>query len=420
MDLQSTLNRLYSLHTFGIKLGLENISRFLKFIGDPQKKIKTFHIAGSNGKGSTSSFIASILQESGFKTGLYTSPHFVKFNERIRINGIEIPDEYIAGFVNEFDKPISDFELTFFEVTTAMAFQYFADNKVDYAVIETGLGGRLDATNVLSPLACIITSISLEHTAILGNTVEQIAAEKGGIIKQHSKVFLGKLPEAASKVIAKICNNTNSEIFSIDDYTNEKESSLELYTEEIELDEWTMPLKGCYQKYNAALAALAVTKTLDSDDYSAVQRGIKNVILNTGLQGRYEFFSTKPDVIFDSAHNPEGVINFLNEFDSGRKKYSRTKLIFGVLEDKAVKEMLSLLSKSFDEILVTSINNERACSTDKLLSICNELSINAGVVTNPLGYIKSFIKEHKDNCLVVLGSMYLLGEVKTGLLNINS
>ena len=177
MDVAASLKKLFSLHTFGIKLGLENTIKFLEHIGNPQNFLKTIHVAGSNGKGSTSSFIASILQESGFKTGLYTSPHFVKFNERIVINGKQIDDEYIADFVDKYENYIDEHQLTFFEVTTVMAFKYFLEMKTDYCIIETGLGGRLDATNVLNPIAVVITTISLEHTNVLGNTITQIASE---------------------------------------------------------------------------------------------------------------------------------------------------------------------------------------------------------------------------------------------------
>jgi dihydrofolate synthase/folylpolyglutamate synthase len=193
MDIDTSLKKLFSLHKFGIKLGLENTIGFLNHLGNPQQKLKTIHIAGSNGKGSTSSFIASILQEYEYKIGLYTSPHFVKFNERVVINGKQIEDEYIATFVSDNESYIDEHQLTFFEVTTVLAFQYFKDMNTDYCVIETGLGGRLDSTNVLNPLATVITSISLEHTNVLGNTIEQIAAEKSAIIKSNSKVFIGML-----------------------------------------------------------------------------------------------------------------------------------------------------------------------------------------------------------------------------------
>ncbi|MDZ7623933.1 MAG: Mur ligase family protein [Ignavibacteriaceae bacterium] len=221
MDLETSLKKLFSLHTFGIKLGLENTIGFLEHLGNPQQALKTIHIAGSNGKGSTSSFIASILQEFGFKVGLYTSPHFVKFNERVVINGKQIEDEFVATFISDNEKYIDEHELTFFEVTTAMAFQYFKDMNTDYCVIETGLGGRLDSTNVLNPLAVVITSISLEHTNVLGDTIEQIASEKAAIIKNSSNVFTGILKKEAEVVVEQKCNETNSILYPMKDFIDE-------------------------------------------------------------------------------------------------------------------------------------------------------------------------------------------------------
>jgi len=415
MDLEKSLNKLYSLHTFGIKLGLDNIRNFLTLLGKPQNKIKTIHIAGSNGKGSTAAFTASILQEMKYKVGLYTSPHFSRFNERIKINGKEISDERIAKFIHEFERNIDMFKLTFFEATTALAFQYFSEEKVDYAVIETGLGGRLDATNLINPLFVIITSISLEHTEILGNTIEKIVQEKAGIIKDGINVFIGKLPEEAESIIEERCSQKKCELFKLKDYIIEKNNSLELYTEELELDEWIMPLKGKYQKYNAALAALAVSKSLDNDNFRVIENGIKNVIKNTGLQGRYEFFNTKPDIIFDSAHNTEGITNFLNEFNRDKSKYSHSTLLFGVMKDKAIKEMLTLLKDSFDEILITDIDYERACKISELEKIASEMNLNVRPVTQPGEFVFSFRDKEASKCLVVLGSMYLLGAIKTDL-----
>jgi dihydrofolate synthase / folylpolyglutamate synthase len=415
MDLEKSLNKLYSLHTFGVKLGLDNMNNILTLLGKPHTKIKSIHIAGSNGKGSTAAFTASILQEMKFKVGLYTSPHFSRFNERIKINGKEIPDERIAKFIDVYENNIDMFNLTFFEVTTALAFQYFYEEKVDYAVIETGLGGRLDATNLIRPISAIITSISLEHTEILGDTIQKIAEEKAGIIKDGISVFLGKLPEEAESVIEKKSSEKKCELYRLKDYIIEKNNSLELYTEELELDEWIMPLKGKYQKYNAALAALAVSKSLDNDNFRVIEHGIKNVIKNTGLQGRYEFFHTKPDIIFDSAHNPEGIINFLSEFNQEKTKYSHSTLLFGVMNDKAIKEMLYQLKDSFDEILITDIDYERACKIPELEKIAIEIGINASSVTNPGEYVAAFKDKSPSKCLVVLGSMYLLGAIKTEL-----
>jgi dihydrofolate synthase/folylpolyglutamate synthase len=417
MNIQQGLDKLYSLHTFGIKLGLENITRFMDIIGNPQDKLKIFHIAGSNGKGSTSAFIASILKELKYKVGLYTSPHFVRFNERIKIGNVEIPDTYVADFISTFEKHIDDLKLTFFEVTTALAFKYFADQKVQYAVIETGLGGRLDATNVIKPCAVIITSISLEHTAILGNTIKEIAGEKAGIIKNKSKVFIGLLPEEAENVILQKCDETNSALFRLDDNINRTHNSIELYTEEIELDDWTMPLKGDYQKYNAALAGLAVSKILDVNDYKRIQSGIKNVITNTGIQGRYEFYNNSPDIIMDSAHNPESINNFLSEFSKDYKKYNKRVLLFCAMKDKAVKEMLSAVSGLFDDIYVTHVNIDRSSTIEGLVSIGNELNIKLQPVEKPDEFVQQFRNRGPKDCLVVMGSMYLLGEIKTILQN---
>ncbi len=416
MEISSALEKLYSLHQFNIKLGLDNITSFLKLIGNPQSKLKAFHIAGSNGKGSTAAFAASMLQELDYKVGLYTSPHFVRFNERVRINGEEIPDDFIAGFVSSYEKEIDETGLTFFEVTTAIAFQYFAANDVDYAVIETGLGGRLDATNVLNPLAVIITSVSLEHTQILGDTLEKIAYEKAGIIKRNSKVFTGKLDERAVDVIQKKCAEYDDELFMIDDYILEKGDMLELYTEEIELDDWRMPLKGNYQKYNAALAALAVIKTLDVTSFHQIENGIRLVISNTGIQGRYEYYRKGPDIIFDSAHNPDSLNNFISEFRKEQNRYSKKVLLFGVMKDKAIDEMLTAASEIFDEIHLCRARYERAMPAEELALIAEKHNLKGIIENNPSEFVKEFERREQNECLVVTGSMYLIGDIKSDLI----
>jgi dihydrofolate synthase/folylpolyglutamate synthase len=414
-DYKKALDKLFALHTFGVKLGLDNIKSFMNYLGDPQLKLKTIHIAGSNGKGSTAAFIASILQECKYKVGLYTSPHFVKFNERITINGKQIGDEYVVDFINKHQKFIDDYQLTFFEVTTAMAFQYFYDLNVDYAVIETGLGGRLDATNVLNPLACVITSISLEHTNVLGDNVEAIAFEKGEIIKKGASVFIGKLPSEAESVMEKKCKQTNSQLYKIEDFTQEKGDLVELYTEEVELIDWIIPLRGNYQKYNAALAGLTVTKIFQLDDHGVIERGIKNVIVNTGIQGRYEYFHKNPAILFDSAHNPEGIQAFVKEYSKEAAQYNKKVLLFGAMRDKAIPDMLSILIPVFDEILITKINYERSADIQDITEIADKLGAKVNLCRNPVECVGEFMNGDKKNCLVVLGSMYLLGEIKFAL-----
>ena len=423
MDLDKSLKKLYSLHTFGIKLGLDNISKFLDYLGNPQKELRAFHIAGSNGKGSTTAFIASILMELNCKVGMYTSPHFVKFNERIKINNFEIPDYYISGFISDYEKYIDENQVTFFEATTAMAFKYFLEQNVEYAVIETGLGGRLDATNILDPLAAVITTISLEHTHVLGNTIKEVAGEKAGIIKNGLKVFTGKLPPDAEKVFEEKCKNLGCELFKLKDYINESENSLVLLPagmqpERIELDDRTIPLTGYHQKYNAALAGLTVSKTLAFDNLDFMRKGIKNILINTGFQGRYEFYRKNPDIIFDSAHNPEGIRSFINEFKKNDKNYSKRILLFGVMRDKAVKEMLLDIRSYFDEVYITEIDNERTCKIEDLLKISSDINLKVKVENDPVKLLENFEAGTKNECLVVLGSMYLIGAIKLKLTNI--
>lgn len=413
MNINQSLEKLFSLHTFGIKLGLENIRAFLNHIGNPQEKIKAIHVAGSNGKGSTSAFLASILMERGYKVGLYTSPHFVRFNERIIINGKYIEDEFVAEFINKHNNYIDEHKLTFFEVTTAMAFEYFKEKKVDYAVIETGLGGRLDATNVLDPVAVVITSISLEHTNILGDKISQIAYEKAEIIKPNKKVFIGKLPEEAEKVVEKKCTDVNSKLFRLEDYLIEKNDIVELYTEEIELQDWEIPLKGKYQRYNAALAVLTIVKTFDIDNPRIVYDGIKNVIRNTLIQGRYEYVYKNPFILLDSAHNPDGLKVFLNEFTREKKIYSSSLLLFGVLKDKDIDSMIDIIDEQFDQIFITEINYERTEKIDNLKNKFDKKKIKVSIVTDKRKFITEYLKGEKNRCLVITGSMYLLGEIKS-------
>lgn len=415
MNIDKTIEKLYSLQKFGIKLGLENIKRLCEHLGNPQNNFRSFHVGGTNGKGSTSSFMASILKESGFKTGLYTSPHFIKFNERIRINGEGIPDNYIVQFYNSIEQFIKEHNPTFFEVTTALAFLFFAENNIDYAVIEVGLGGRLDATNIIIPEASIITSISLEHTELLGCTINEIAGEKAGIIKKNVPVFIGNLPEEAEKQIELKCIDLDCELFKLSNHIVNDQESLYLKSDNLQYKIIT-PLMGSFQKYNSALAVLALHKTLQVSKAS-ITEGLNNVVRNSGIQGRYEIYNLYPRIILDSAHNEEGVKTFLSSFKAESGKYSKRILIFGVMKDKAVKKMLTEIAGIFDEIWVTSIDNERSKSKEELRTIGNELNIKTFVLDDVIDFIHRFISINSDECLVILGSMYVLGDIKLKLLN---
>jgi len=416
MDIKSSLERLFSLHQFGIKLGLESTIQLLKQIGNPHKELKTFHIAGSNGKGSTASFIASILMEAGYRVGLYTSPHFVKFNERIRINGNMIEDEYIAKFVTGLEDYIEKNQPTFFEITTALAFKYFCEQKVDYAVIETGLGGRLDSTNVINPIASIITSISLEHTQHLGDTLEKIAYEKAGIIKQNSKVFVGKMAYEPEKIIRNKAMELNCDYNLINDFTSMEGDRLIVTLQKKSFSIYSTPLRGEHQLYNSALAVKTISRCLNIEDGIIISRGIRNVIENTGIQGRYETVCEKPKIIFDSAHNPEGIRSFIDEFSKESDNYPERYLLFGAMKDKSIGEMLKILSPYFSRIFVTKIDIDRSANEEELESAAKSAGIKINIVQNGSKLVRDFIKEGGDKCLVVLGSMYLLGEIKSKML----
>lgn len=407
------LQILFNLHNRGIKLGLKNTQEFLDLLGNPQKKFKCIHVAGSNGKGSTSSFIASILTEAGYNTGLYTSPHFIRYNERIRINGQIIPDKYVIAFMEEFENLIYETNLTFFEVTTVLAFKYFADKEVDYAIIETGLGGRLDATNVITPLASVITSISLEHTNILGNSIEEIAKEKGGIIKPGVPLFLGKMPEQAEKTLIEMAAEKNCKYYKLNDYTNKRENYFEYYSSELYIDHLSAPLKGAYQQLNASLAILTLNKTLRFTDSKRILGGIKNVVHNTGIQGRYEKVHDHPKIILDSAHNIEGVQNFLKEFTKDKIKPKPCYLLFSCLNDKSLDQMLIQSKDHFDKIYLYELkDNDRAAKIEQLVEIAENNDIKYSVQNDIPAFIKKFIGSAEKECLVVYGSMYLVAEVK--------
>ena len=413
MKIQSALDKLFSLHQFGMKLGLDNTFNLLEQIGNPHKNLKAFHVAGSNGKGSTASFIASILMEAGYKVGLYTSPHFRIYNERIRINGKMINDEYVAAFIASLEEYIEKNSPTFFEITTALAFKYFEEQHVDYAVIETGLGGRLDATNVIHPIASVITSISLEHTQHLGNTIEKIAFEKAGIIKSNSIVFTGRVPVEAKKVFEETASQCGSKYFPIDNYLKMEKERVVITCKEKLFSLYFTPLQGDHQLLNAALAIKIVDECLSLKNGLVYSNGIKNVINNTGIEGRYEIVNARPKIIFDSAHNLEGITSFIEEFSKEYKSYSERVLVFGAMRDKAIDEMLLALKPYFTTIYVTKIDIDRSATTEELRTIASSVGVEVNSLKDPVSFVNGFFGRSNNQCLVVLGSMYLLGEIKS-------
>lgn len=395
--MNSTLDFLFSLQKFGMKFGLRNIRRLLRSIGNPHSSIKTIHIAGTNGKGSTSSMIAAILTAAGYKVGLYTSPHLIQFNERIRINGEMISDKDVARYTKKLQPHIHRLKATFFEAATAIAFKYFADEKVDFAVIETGLGGRLDATNVIRPLVSIITSIGKDHTEILGKTFTSIATEKAGIIKTSIPVVVGEIKGTAIRTIIRIAK--------------EKKSPL-LFSSKITLPQnCKLELKGNHQISNAKAAVAAITivsqRFLVGDN--AIAEGLENTMQLSGLRGRFELIQSTPPILLDVAHNPDGM----NVLSTEIKKlgYKKIVLIFAAMKDKDYRRSLYHLKKLNPLIIVTQPSVERALSSDQLYSTCTTMKLRCLLTSNVNDAITIGKKQvGTDGLLVITGSHFLVGE----------
>lgn len=313
------------------KKDLDNIVHLSAFLGNPHNNFKTVHVAGTNGKGSTSHMLASILQEAGYKVGLYTSPHLKDFRERIKINGLEISEAEVVSFINSNRSYFEENKLSFFEMTVGLAFNYFSQEKVDIAIIEVGLGGRLDSTNIITPEVSVITNIGLDHTEMLGNTLEKIAAEKAGIIKRNVPVVIGEFQEETYPVFRKMAKNLSSEIHLA------SSTAIQLETD----------LKGAYQKNNSKTAYVAAqllkTKGFEITE-NHIRNGLLSIISNTGLQGRWQQINESPKVICDTAHNKEGLKYVVAQLEN--ESFSKLHIVLGFVSDKKLENVLPLFPKN--------------------------------------------------------------------------
>jgi dihydrofolate synthase/folylpolyglutamate synthase len=359
-----TLDYLYEqlpmFHRIGAaayKADLDNTHRIAELLDHPENKFRSVHIAGTNGKGSTSHMIASVLQSAGYKTGLYTSPHLKDFRERIRINGFKISEQTVVDFVNQYSKEFEKIKPSFFEWTVGLAFDYFANQKVDIAIIETGLGGRLDSTNIITPLVSVITNIGLDHTQLLGDTLKKIAAEKAGIIKQGVPVVIGEYNDDTARVFIERARETSSEMFFADEFLsvmkNPPYNGLANYTiyEEKELlyDFLQLDLEGNYQLKNV-LTAVQTLQLLKKSGISLLDRyireGLNKVKSQTGLMGRWQTISKSPLTICDVGHNEDGIREVVQQLEGTPHK--RLHIVFGAVNDKDITAMLRLLPKDAD------------------------------------------------------------------------
>jgi len=316
------------------KEGMENSFLIDKHLNHPHTQYKTIHVGGTNGKGSTSHLLASILQEAGYKTGLYTSPHLLDFRERIKVNGEMIDKEYVVDFIARNQAFFESIQPSFFELTTGMAFAYFAEQKVDIAVIEVGLGGRLDCTNVITPVLSIITNISFDHAQLLGNTLTAIAREKAGIIKPGVPVVIGEAEGEVKEVFEGARQKANGEIVFVQD---------EIAMTDLKV---ISPLQGFAQEKNTAtvLCAIDILKDIINIPPQAIEQGFKNVIENTGLMGRWQIVGRHPKIVLDVGHNVGGIEYIVRQLQS--EKYERLHIVFGMVKDKDISAVLALMPKN--------------------------------------------------------------------------
>lgn len=413
-----TIRFLYSLQKFGMKFGLTGIRRLLKFAGNPEITFSSVHIAGTNGKGSTAAMIAAVFSAAGYKTGLYTSPHLVDYSERIRINGNPIPHRSIVRIVSRLKPEIRKHNLTFFEATTALAFRYFADSAVDIAVVETGLGGRLDATNALKPLATVITTIGLEHKEILGNSLKAIAKEKAGIIKPGVPCFTGVTSPGALAVIQKKAAKNRSPLYSLRDSRFKiRKSDIKGSLVDIDISRAKFPtlrisLAGSFQIPNAVLALRTVNELRQLQEFDIPDRAIRTAFgaiqKLSGLRGRLTVVKHRPLVLVDVAHNADAMKMLCGALKELKQR--RLCVVFGVMKDKDYRSMIRSLGTIATDVIVVEARTERsrvASDIVKALEANGTKATSAGSVREG---IRMALRARTQAPVLVTGSHFVVGE----------
>lgn len=428
MNYTETLDYLFSSmpsfqHVGGdaYKPGLERIAEFCRTIGNPQRNYFVIHIAGTNGKGSVSNMLAAVLQQAGYHTGLFTSPHLTDFRERIRVNGEMIPKQKVVNFVDRYKADMERLQLSFFEMTTAMAFDYFAQSDVEVAVIETGLGGRLDATNVVQPLVSVITNIGLEHTEYLGNSLPKIAREKGGIIKKCTPVIVGEKNSNYNLVLEEIAQDLRSEITYADEAFVLGECGFEggkqVVTMTRQRDGYPYQLRldllGEYQRKNLVTVATVLDILHESTPLSISRRafveGVRDVTTLTSFAGRWQVLNEKPMVVCDTAHNAHGIAEVAEQLKA-RTNSGRLICVLGFCEDKEFKTMLQLMPQDAHYIF-TQASIRRAATPEKIAEVATSLSLDfelAPTVAEAVAVAELQLAE--EDMLYIGGSTFVVAE----------
>lgn len=422
MNYNETISYLYSrlpvFHRDGksaYKPGLENVEKLDKDLEYPHRNYKTIHIAGTNGKGSVSNLLASVLQHEGYKVGLYTSPHLKEFRERIRINGKQIPEQYVCDFVKTHRTIFENINLSFFELTMSMAFKYFADEKVEIAIIEAGLGGRLDSTNIITPILSVITNISFDHMNILGDTLSAIASEKAGIIKPSVPVVIGESKDEIKQLFIDKANSVSAPILFAENEINvvlKENTHGKQQFNCTNFQNLTIGLGGLYQQKNTATTLVAIQQLNQIGlqlSNKAIYKGFETVCETTGLQGRWQKIQDKPTIICDIGHNEEAIRYVNQQLQS--INYKNLRIVIGIMKDKDIENMLKLLPKKAIYYFCKA-NTPRALDEKEFQQQANVFGLNGNSFSSVELALNTAKQEASiDDLIFVGGSNFVVAEV---------
>jgi dihydrofolate synthase/folylpolyglutamate synthase len=423
-NLTGALGRLYARHTFGIKLGLDPVRRLCELIGNPQDQLAVVHVAGTNGKGSVSAMIEAVLRAAGLRTGLYTSPHMVRFNERIRIGGQEVGDPPLVAALELCEQAAGQVqreqghEATFFEITTAMAFHCFRQAGVQVAVVETGMGGRLDATNIVQPLVSVITRIAMDHEAYLGNTLEAVAGEKAGIIKAGRPIVAGPQEPAAEEVLRQAAAARGAPYLAASEAVAVRPLECSLRGQKVHAETtggWSgmlrLPLSGAHQLENLAIALTALEQVFSALGTEVPFRIVREGLAAVQWRGRFEVLREAPTVIADAAHNPSGAATLAAALRT--HGLTRTALVTGMCADKDTAGVARILAGVARRVWTVPIPNARSLPAEDLAALFRR----AGVDAQATDHVEPALREAEawakaeGSAVVIAGSIFLLGEV---------
>ncbi len=415
---QQSLDYLYGLEKFGMIFGLTQVERILNAIGNPHQDIQAIHIGGTNGKGSTAAMIGSILQKEGYRVGLYTSPHLIRFTERIKVNGKEIEEEEVAELSGWIKREIETAGITppftFFDFTTAMALHYFKQKWVDVAILEVGLGGRLDSTNVVDPLLSIITNIAKDHEEYLGKSLLKIAREKAGIIKKGRPLITAAEQPHVVRLFSKLCEAKSSPYYRVGKefrYVRGEEENFDYEGLNRKLWGVRLNLKGFHQVINAT-TALGAAEVLEDLGYRISTEAMVDGLKEVDWPGRLEMVSSSPRVILDGAHNPAGAL-VLKECLEREFQYQRLILLLGIMKDKDIQSMLHLLAPRADHIILTKPHTDRAAPPSLLKKALGQNGKKAEVAEDFKEAIeRGLALTHQEDLLCITGSLYTVGEAR--------